>query len=57
MGIVNSKERAMSEQELRDQIQALEQEQELNEFGSYSYDVVDAELQSLYWQLDRLIKG
>jgi hypothetical protein len=47
----------MSEQELRDQIQELEQEQELNEFGSYAYDVADAELQSLYWQLDRLIKG
>ena len=47
----------MSEQELRDQIQALEQEQELNEFGSYAYDVVDAELMWLYCRLDRLIKG
>jgi hypothetical protein len=45
----------MDREQLEKQILELEQEQELNEFGSLAYDVVDAELQDLYLQLDRLV--
>jgi len=46
----------MTLEEIQKEIDELEQEQELNELGSYAYDVVDAELQDLYFQLDRLVK-
>jgi hypothetical protein len=51
---MDDKEPQMKEQ-IQKQILELEQEQELNEFGSVAYDFVDAELQSLYCQLDRLV--
>jgi hypothetical protein len=41
-------------EELLKQIEELELEQEQNEFGSVAYDFVDAELQSLYFKLDKM---
>ena len=39
---------------LEAEIEELEKEQEHNDYGSYSYDVVDGELQYLYARLSRL---
>ena len=39
---------------LESQIEELEEEQEYYEYGSYSYDVVDGELQYLYSRLSKL---
>jgi len=40
--------------ELVQQIEELEDEQELNDFGSYAYDQTDMEIQDLSLKLDRL---
>jgi hypothetical protein len=40
--------------ELVQQIEELEGEQELNDFGSYAYDQTDMEIQDLSLKLDRL---
>jgi hypothetical protein len=40
--------------ELVQQIEELEGEQELNDFGSYVYDQTDMEIQDLSLKLDRL---
>jgi hypothetical protein len=42
--------------ELVHQIEELEGEQELNDFGSYAYDQTDMEIQYLSVKLDRLKK-
>ena len=39
------------------EIKELEAEQEHNDYGSYSYDVVDGELQCAYAVLSKLNKG
>lgn len=44
----------MDRDDILKQIDELEQEQALNEFGSVAYDFADAELQSLYLLLDHL---
>ena len=36
------------------QIEELEEEQQLNDFGSYAYDQTDMEIQDLSLKLDRL---
>jgi hypothetical protein len=45
----------MDRDEILEKIDALEQEQAENEFGSVAYDFTDAELQNLYLLLDRLV--
>ncbi len=40
--------------ELVRQIEELEEEQQLNDFGSYAYDQTDMEIQDLSLKLDRL---
>ena len=44
-------------QVLEAEIEELEAEQEHNDYGSYSYDVVDGELQYKYALLSKLSKG
>ena len=44
----------MDRDDVLKQIDELEQEQALNEFGSVAYDFADAELQNLYLLLDHL---
>ena len=43
----------MSKQEIQSQIDELELELEKCEYGSYTYDVIDSELQFLYIDLDK----
>jgi superfamily I DNA and/or RNA helicase len=43
-------------EQIKAKIQELEAEQEENEYGSFAYDSVDAELQFLYGKLDKIKK-
>jgi len=53
--IIADKERNVDREQIQQKIDELEQEQDINEFGSLAYDVADAELQYLYCQRDRLV--
>ena len=48
-------ESVMNIQELQQQLDQLEEEQALNEFGSSAYDAWDLKIQELRWQIDKMV--